>query len=214
MNNTTIRRALLTSLIAILPTLATAGTIGISNGQLIVGTEAGDGDQAISATVDATDIFILGTNFDVVTPGCNSLSGTVTCALSDFNELIILGGKGDDAITLGGITTKPSFATLILGGAGADVLVGSAGNDTIFGGLGDDVLIGGPGQDCLDPGPGNDVVIQFAPPCGPEPDIKPLPRDVAAAPEPGALVPLGAGVGAVWLADRRRRRVRKASPIQ
>ena len=195
---------LIISLIALLPALATAGTIGISNGQLIVGTEAGDGAQAISAAVTATDILIQGTNFDVVTPGCNALSGAVTCALSGFNELIILGGSGDDAITLGAITTKPNFATILIGGAGNDVLVGSAGNDTIFGDAGDDVLIGGPGQDCLVPGTGNDVVIQLAA-CAVEPDVTPLPREVAAAPEPGELAPLGAGVIALWFAQKRRR---------
>ena len=214
MKTTTVRRALLTSLIAILPTLATAGTIGISDGKLIVGTEAGDGPQAISAAVTATDLLISGVNlFDLVTPGCATLSGTVTCGLSGFSQLIVLGGDGDDAITLSAIA-KPTFATLILGGAGADILVGSGGDDIIFGGLGDDVLIGGPGQDCLDAGPGDNTVIQFAPPCGGEPDIRPLPRDVTVTPEPAELAPLGAGLGAVWIADRRRRRARQASPVQ
>ena len=202
---------LLAGLIITLAPLARAGTIGISEGKLIVGTEAGDGNQAISASIAGTDLLISGVNFDIVTPGCSGV-GTVTCALSGFSELILLGGSGDDAISLGAITTPPPFTTLILGGAGNDVLVGSAGDDTIFGGLGDDVLIGGPGVDCLLAGPGNNVVIQLRS-CvdGPDPVIKPLPRAGGDAPEPGGLFLLGTGLVAIPVVTRtvRRRRAKQ-----
>jgi Ca2+-binding RTX toxin-like protein len=137
-----------------------AGTIGIRDFTLMVGTEPGDGNQSISFSILGSDLVISGTTFDVVTAGCSGL-GTVTCALADFNELIVLGGDGDDVINLSAISS-PTFATLILGGPGNDVLIGSGGDDTIFGGAVDDVLEGGPGLDCLNPGSGNNISIQAA----------------------------------------------------
>jgi len=195
--------ALLAGLMLTLAQLASAGTIGItSDGKLIVGTEAGDPGQSISASISGANLVISGTNFDVVTPGCTRI-GDVFCALSGFNELIILGGNGDDAITLGAITTPPPFATLILGGAGADVLVGSAGDDTIFGGAGDDILIGNAGTDCLSPGPGSNVVFQAPLSCaGPDPVITPLPRTDATVPEPSAVLLFLIGLTFLPLARR------------
>src|SRR5260370_4282978 len=123
--------ALVAGLMVTLVPFASAGTIGISNGQLIIGTELGDGNQSITASIAGPNLVIEGVNFDIVTPGCTG-RGTVTCALSGFRELIILGGNGDDAISLGAIAS-PTFAPLILGGPGADVLVGSGGHVTILG---------------------------------------------------------------------------------
>ena len=202
--------ALFAGLMVTLAPLASAGTIGISGDKLIVGTETGDGSVAISASISGTDLLITGVNnFDIVTPGCTG-SGTVTCALSGFDELIILGGSGDDAITLGAITTPPPFGTLIIGGAGADVLVGSAGADSIFGDTGDDVLIGGPGFNCLSGGPGANVLIDGGAACGAEPVITPLPRTGATVPEPGGVFLMGTGLGALVLTKRLRARLRRA----
>jgi hypothetical protein len=193
---------LVVGLMMTLAPVAFAGTIGISDGKLIVGTEPGDGNQVITASILGTDLLISTLNFDVVTPGCSGF-GTVTCALSGFNELIVVGGDGDDVINLSAITA-PTFATLILGEGGNDLLIGSGGDDTIFGGPGDDVLVGGPGQDCLNPGSGSNVVIQAAISCfdGPDPVITPLPRPTASVPEPGGVWLLGTGLGALAITKR------------
>ena len=202
--------ALFAGLMAIVAPHGCAGTIGISGDQLIVGTETGDGNVAISASISGTDLLITGVNnFDIVTPGCTG-GATVTCSLSGFDELIVLGGSGDDAIILSGITTPPPFSTLILGGAGDDVLVGSAGADSIFGDTGDDILIGGPGFDCLSGGPGNNVLLDGGAVCPTEPVITPLPRTEATVPEPGGLFLMGTGLGALALTKRLRHRLRRA----
>jgi Ca2+-binding RTX toxin-like protein len=187
--------------------LASAGTLGISIGRLIVGTEPGDGNQTIVASMVGNDLRITGADFDLVTPGCTSLgSATFDCPISGFNELVILGGDGDDAITLAAIT-QPTFDVTILGGPGDDILIGSGGDDSIFGGPGDDVLIGGPGNDCLSGGSGNNVVIQsLRAGCsgGPDPVITPLPR-AAAVPEPSGVFLLATAIAAVPLARRNFR---------
>jgi len=204
--------AVLAGFMAAMAPAASAGTIGISNGQLIVGTEPGDGNQSIIASIAGTDLVISGVNFDIVTPGCTGV-GTVNCALSGVRELIVLGGDGDDAISLAAISA-PAFTTLILGGAGDDVLVGSGGDDLIFGGPCDDVLIGGPGLDCLNAGPGGNVVIQAPTSCfnGPDPVVSALPRAVA-TPEPGGFWLLGAELTLLSIGMRRagRRYVRGAA---
>lgn len=191
----------LAGMMAIVAPPASAGTIGItSDGKLIVGTEAGDPSQSISASIAGTNLVISGVKFDLVTPGCTRI-GDVFCSLSGFNELIVLGGNGDDAIILSAIAAPPPFTTLILGGSGNDVLVGSGGDDTIFGGPGDDILIGGPGVDCLSPGPGNNVLIQAPLSCaGPDPVITPLPRTETAVPEPSGLLLLATGLAFLPLA--------------
>jgi Ca2+-binding RTX toxin-like protein len=134
--------------------------------------------------------------------------GTITCSLAGFNDLIVLGGDGDDIINLSAISSPP-FDTLILGGPGNDVLIGSGGDDTIFGGPGDDVLEGGPGQDCLNPGSGNNISIQAATAASscfdsPDPVITPLPR-AAATPEPNGVLLLGIGIGVLALGRRNIR---------
>jgi Ca2+-binding RTX toxin-like protein len=190
--------------------LASAGTLGISIGRLIVGTEPGDGNQAIVASMVGNDLRITGADFDLVTPGCTSLgSATFDCPISGFNELVILGGDGDDAITLAAIT-QPTFDITILGGLGDDILIGSGGDDSIFGGPGDDVLIGGPGADCLSGGSGNNVVLQLRAACsaGPDPVITPLPRAAAAVPEPSGVFLLATVLVGVPLARRNFRRQR------
>lgn len=76
----------------------------------------------------------------------------------------LLGGAGDDSITLDG-TGAASRTVLgnagndtIVGGAGSDLLDGGDGNDSITGGEGDDTLLGGAGADTLFAGLGNDQI--------------------------------------------------------
>ena len=196
---------LIAALLAIFALPLSAGTIGISNGQLIVGTEAGDGNQAIAPTISGQNIVFDNLNFDVVTPGCTG-SGSITCSLADFQQLIILGGDGDDAITLSGISPA-TFGILAIGGNGNDVLIGTPGNNiSLFGGLGDDVLIASPGN-CVSDRIGDNIIIGGSCLAGDEPAITPLPRQTSQVPEPSELMLMGTGLATV--AGQLRRRLKR-----
>ena len=186
--------ALLAGLIIALGIPAAAKTIGLSGEILIVGTEAGDGNQVFAPTIAGSDLVFANLNADIVTPGCTGV-GTITCPLAGFQELVILGGDGDDVISLSGISGL-TFAIEALGGPGNDVLIGTPGNVKLFGGPGDDVLTSLPGN-CFSRGTGSDIVFGGGCDAGPEPSFAPLPRQAAATPEPVGLWLLGTGMAAL-----------------
>jgi Ca2+-binding RTX toxin-like protein len=178
---------------------ARAGTIGISGGTLIAGTEPGDGNQVFAPTIAGLDLVLPNLNFDIVTPGCTGVQ-SVSCPLAGFQELVILGGDGDDVIVLTGISPL-TFPITAVGGPGDDVLIGTPGNVKLFGGPGDDVLNSMPGN-CFSRGTGADLVFGSGCNAGPEPDIAPLPRPAAPTPEPRELLLVGTGLIALAGASR------------
>ena len=179
---------------------ACADTIGISGGMLIVGAEPGDGNQVFAPVIAGSDLVFPNLDAAIVTPGCTSVMGSIRCALAGFQQLVILGGDGDDAITLSGIVGL-TFPITALGGPGDDVLVGTPGNVKLFGGPGDDVIINMPGN-CFSRGTGADVVLGGGCDAGPEPDLAPLPRLTAETPEPAALILLGTVLAALAVMNR------------
>jgi Ca2+-binding RTX toxin-like protein len=179
---------------------ASADTIGISGGILIVGTEPGDGNQVYAPTIVGSDLVLPNLHADIVTPGCTD-AGSIICPLAGFQELVILGGDGDDVIELSGISGL-TFAITALGGRGDDVLIGTPGNVKLFGGPGDDVLISKPGN-CFSRGTGADIVLGGGCDAGPEPAFAPLPRQMAEAPEPAGLLLLGTVLVGLAAASRR-----------
>jgi hypothetical protein len=185
---------------------ASADTIGISGGILIVGAEPGDGNQVFAPTIAGSDLVFTNLNADIVTPGCSGVGSSIRCALAGFQELVILGGAGDDVINLGGISGL-TFPILALGGPGDDVLIGTPGNVKLFGGAGDDVLTLSSGN-CFSRGTGADLVLGGGCDAGPEPTFTPLPRQTVATPEPGGLVLLGSGLVALAITSRKRSRRR------
>jgi Ca2+-binding RTX toxin-like protein len=176
--------ALLASLMITVAVPASAGTIGISNGILIVGTEPADGNQVFAPIINGADLVLPNLNFDIVTTGCTGL-GSVTCPLAGFQQPVILGGAGDDVIQLSCLSGF-TFAITALGGPGDDVLIDADGNVKLFGGPGDDVLTSLPGN-WFPRGAGADLVFGSGCDAAAEAAISPLPREAAAAPEPGGL---------------------------
>jgi len=187
---------LLAAMMVTLVVPAAAETIGINRGILIVGTEPGDGSQVFAPTIVGLDLVLPNLQADIVTPGCTGV-GSIICPLAGFQELVILGGDGDDVIQLTGISGL-TFAITALGGRGDDVLIGTPGNVKLFGGPGDDVLISMPGN-CFSRGTGNDIVLGAGCDAGPEPAIAPLPRPTAQTPEPGGIMLVGTVLVAIAL---------------
>jgi Ca2+-binding RTX toxin-like protein len=190
---------------------ASAETIGISGGILVVGTEAGDGNQVFAPTIVGPDLLFTNLNADIVTPGCTEVGSSISCPLAAFQELVILGGAGDDVINLSGISGL-TFPILALGGLGNDVLVGTPGNVKLFGGPGDDVITNFPGN-CFSRGTGADIVLGGGCDAGPEPAFAPLPRQSAGVPEPGAYWLLGIGLVGLAATTRMKSRRRQTSSL-
>jgi RTX calcium-binding nonapeptide repeat (4 copies) len=178
---------MLAGLLISLAVPASANTIGISGGKLILGAEPGDGNQVFAPSIVGLNLVLPNLNAAIVTPGCAGV-GTITCALAGFQEFVLLGGAGDDVIQLSGISGH-TFAITALGGRGNDLLIGTPGNVKLFGGPGDDILISMPGN-CFSRGTGSDIVLGGGCDAGPEPAIEPLPREIA-APEPGGVLLVG-----------------------
>jgi len=199
--------ALLAGLMISLAVPASGVTIGISGGILIVGTESGDGNQVFSPTISGPDLVLPNQNAAIVTPGCSGV-GTILCPLAGFQELVILGGDGDDVIQLSGIAGL-MFPIIAIGGPGDDVLIGTPGPVDLFGGSGDDVLTNMPGN-CFSRGTGNDIVLGSGCNAGPDPSFAPLPRTVSQTPEPGGLLLVGTALVGLG-ATRRRSRLRGVS---
>ena len=193
--------ALLIGLMIMLAVPAYADTIGISGGILIVGTEPGDGNQLFAPTIVGSDLVLPNLNAAIVTPGCSDIGTGVSCPLGGFQELVILGGDGDDVINLSAISGL-TFEITALGGAGNDVLVGTPGNVKLFGGAGDDVLVVMTGN-CFSRGTGADVVLGSGCDAGVEPSFAPLPRPIVATPEPGGFWLLGSGLVGLIAVMRR-----------
>jgi Ca2+-binding RTX toxin-like protein len=91
----------------------------------------------------------------------------------DVAEIHLLGGAGNDYLSLGGgaaevvgdstrlnVPGSPALtiSAVIDGGDGDDNLVGGIGNDTVTGGLGNDRINGGDGANDLSGGDGNDTI--------------------------------------------------------
>jgi Ca2+-binding RTX toxin-like protein len=96
--------------------------------------------------------------------------------LTDGNDIYtgaagetILGGKGADAITIGGgenafgeqgndLLIGTATGNHISGGLGDDTIDGGGDGDVLFGDAGNDVIFGGDGTDFIRGGPGNDIL--------------------------------------------------------
>lgn len=180
--------ALLAGLMIALAIPASADIVGISAGALIVAAEPGDGNQVFAPTIVGSDLEFPNLDADIVTPGCTG-AGSIICPLAGFQELVILGGDGDDVISLTGIAGL-TFPIIALGGPGNDVLVGTPGDVKLFGGPGNDILVVMSGN-CSSRGTGLDVVIGGGCDAGPDPSFELPQRSLATAPEPAGFLLFG-----------------------
>lgn len=100
--------------------------------------------NGVSRTFDMDD-------FDRIELAGAAGNDTMTAG-NGVEELVMLGGFGDDRIT------GNDRANQILGEAGNDTLAGGAGGDTVVGGEGNDTIDGGSGVDFLSGEAGNDTL--------------------------------------------------------
>ncbi len=149
-----------------------------TSGDDIFSFSAGDGNFNIDGDTATDTVVISGDTALPTTFSISSNLGTVslTAGGSSFNisnveELDIVGGSGDDTITVGNLdgTTITNNSITFSGGAGNDTLNGAyaskrlvasggEGDDTLITGSADDVLDGGGGNDTLSGGAGNDIL--------------------------------------------------------
>jgi len=73
-------------------------------------------------------------------------------------ELRILGGLGDDTISVNIDNHANTFLIRVLGGDGNDTIRGTNGNDYLFAGAGNDIVDGGKGTDWVRGGSGDDTL--------------------------------------------------------
>ncbi|MPZ44833.1 MAG: PEP-CTERM sorting domain-containing protein [Betaproteobacteria bacterium] len=181
---------------------ATAGTIGISSGALVIGAEPSDTDIVLLGSSDATHFTLQtpsGATFDIVTAGCTVSLFGIDCLLSGFTSLVVIGSDGDDVFDF----SLTSVAATLAGGLGNNIIFGTSTIDTIYGGSGDDVL-SGDASDFFFGGPGDDIVLGGLDLGDNNPQFDPLPRPPAAVPEPGSMLLLLAGLGAAAVTRSRR----------
>lgn len=162
--------------------------LGTSGDDTIIWNGSGDGVDTVGESMGAQTVFIMGTAAanDFTVDSNNGLlrvsEGTASITTSRSTTAVsVLGGNGDDTITLNSIddvrplvleidgqggndTIRAMSARVgnslvsLNGGAGNDTINGGADGDNINGGDGDDVLSGGAMGDIIDGGAGNDVI--------------------------------------------------------
>jgi len=123
----------------------------------VLSVTGGSGDDAIAITRDAAGQILI--NGGAISAQ-SAQEGQPT--LTNANRIVVVGGNGNDTISLDNIAPPAGQAlppATLFGGNGNDMLTGGGGNDMLFGGNGDDTVIGGKGSDTAFLGNGNDTFI-------------------------------------------------------
>ncbi len=108
-------------------------------------------DNVITVSRDATGNIL-------VNDGAVAINGG-TPTVANTTLVRVLGGPGNDQITILDNGNAPLPPAYVEGGAGNDTLIGGSGADDLDGGAGDDTLQGRDGDDLLKGGPGEDTII-------------------------------------------------------
>jgi hypothetical protein len=90
-------------------------------------------------------------------PGCEFISGGVSCPRAGVERIVILLGGIDDSADIDLGASAATVEQIVRGQDGEDDLVGGAGVQVFHGGPDGDTLRGGPGADVLRGGEGTDV---------------------------------------------------------
>lgn len=134
---------------ATVPEGKTADVLAIA----VAGTDAVTLD--LPASVADAPVIIIQSDADVtLTVGQEAAANAnARVAAVDLNERVVVGGNGDDKLTVLGSTN-----VTLDGGAGNDTLVTNSGNDTVTAGTGNNTADTGAGNDTIITGQGSDVI--------------------------------------------------------
>ena len=150
----------LTTLLLAAPTSAMASTLSISGSTLFYSDSGAGAENTLQVSRQAGGTLFAFTDRVSITaaapclPGSNSR--TATCPTTGIDTIVVYGGAGADTLDLSAETAR---ATLLMGGAGNDVIKGGPGSDQLFGEDGDDTLDAGAGSDTVNGGPGADNIV-------------------------------------------------------
>lgn len=126
-----------------------------------------------AAAVQGNDLYVGGTNGGDVVDVRNGSGGTLIVDIggatvgtfSASGRIVILGGGGDDSLS---VNPNVTHGADIYGGAGNDALTGGGGDDVMYGGANNDrvtargandIALGESGNDSLTGGDGRDILI-------------------------------------------------------
>lgn len=138
---------------------AQASTVSINTEYSYLVVEGGRYADNLSVTPGAVagTITVTSRNDRLTTSGagCTSVNASTATCTASVAGVYIGGAQGDDVLTLGVKTTKPSY---VVAEDGNDILRGGTGADQLYGGTGNDDLDGGGGLDTVWGQDGNDLV--------------------------------------------------------
>jgi hypothetical protein len=105
---------------------------------------------------ESNDLFLMGTAAETISGN----GGTDVLSFQNVsqNVTVELNSYGFGSATVGTQTDLIEGISIVIGGAGNDVIVASYDGATLYGGAGNDTLIGGLGDDSLDGGAGTNVL--------------------------------------------------------
>ena len=79
--------------------------------------------------------------------------------VTQVKRVVIIGGAGNDTLTIDQSNNPFDIPAKIFGGAGDDSMTGGGSHEFISGGSGNDTIVAGDGADTVDCGSGNDSAI-------------------------------------------------------
>lgn len=122
--------------------------------------DSGSDTVTIVGTTHGDRLRVFGDRPPASAPAVVTVGGQLpTVQLSGAENLVLIGGAGDDILDAGRLAAG-ILALTASGGPDNDTLIGTTGNDRLFGDAGDDHIDGRTGEhDVLDGGPGNNVIV-------------------------------------------------------
>jgi hypothetical protein len=141
---------------------AAVASIHVTGSQIVTDPGGGGTSLLVSGGSGNDTIVVSGGNGSNVTVTINGVSAGT---FAPTGRMIVLGGGGDDAMSVANKLPIPVMfygeagSDTLAGGSAAAILIGGDGDDVIVSDSGKDLLIGGNGSDNINGGKGDDILI-------------------------------------------------------